>query len=112
MVLINAPIFSLVTNRSRVKNEDFISVIEEVVAGGVNLVQIREKDLPMDQLKNLYFKLADRINNNCLISVCKSRYKDKIIVLSAIDNLIKGGSGQGVQNMNIIYNFPESRGLI
>jgi N-acetyl-gamma-glutamylphosphate reductase len=26
--------------------------------------------------------------------------------------LIKGGSGQGVQNMNVIYNFPESRGLI
>jgi N-acetyl-gamma-glutamylphosphate reductase len=25
--------------------------------------------------------------------------------------LIKGGSGQAVQNMNIIYNFPESRGL-
>ena len=55
----------------------------------------------------------DVINsNNCLISVCKSKYKDKAIILSAIDNLIKGGSGQGVQNMNIIYNFPESRGLI
>jgi len=55
----------------------------------------------------------DVINtNNCLISVCKSKYKDKIIILSAIDNLIKGGSGQGVQNMNVIYNFPESRGLI
>ena len=49
--------------------------------------------------------------NNCLISVCKTKYKNKIIVLSAIDNLIKGGSGQGVQNMNIICNFPESRGL-
>ena len=54
MVLINAPIFSLVTNRSRVKNEDFISVIEEVVAGGVNLVQIREKDLSIDELQNIY----------------------------------------------------------
>ena len=55
----------------------------------------------------------DVINsNNCLISVCKSKYKDKVVILSAIDNLIKGGSGQGVQNMNIIYNFPESRGLI
>ena len=40
------------------------------------------------------------------------KYKDKIVILSAIDNLIKGGSGQGVQNMNIIFNFPESRGLI
>ena len=50
--------------------------------------------------------------NKCIISVCKSKYKEKIILLSVIDNLIKGGSGQGIQNMNIIYNFPESRGLI
>ena len=49
--------------------------------------------------------------NNCLISICKSKYKNKILVLSVIDNLIKGGSGQAIQNMNIIYNFPESRGL-
>ena len=55
----------------------------------------------------------DVINSNkCLISFCKSKYKDKAVILSAIDNLIKGGSGQGVQNMNIVYNFPESRGLI
>ena len=55
----------------------------------------------------------DVINsNNCLISICKTKYKDKIIILSAIDNLIKGGAGQGVQNMNIIYKFPESRGLL
>ena len=50
--------------------------------------------------------------NNCVISICKTRYKNKILVLSVIDNLIKGGSGQAIQNMNIIYNFPESRGLI
>ena len=49
--------------------------------------------------------------NNCVISICKTRYKNKILVLSVIDNLIKGGSGQAIQNMNIIYNFPESRGL-
>ena len=49
--------------------------------------------------------------NNCLISVCKSKYKNKIILLSAIDNLIKGGSGQAVQNMNIYFNFDEKEGL-
>ena len=35
--------------------------------------------------------------------VCKTKYKNKYIILSAIDNLIKGGSGQGVQNMNILF---------
>ena len=49
--------------------------------------------------------------NKCIISVCRSKYKDKIILLSAIDNLIKGGGGQAVQNMNIYYGFSISEGL-
>ena len=38
--------------------------------------------------------------------ICKSKYKNKIIILSAIDNLIKGGAGQAVQNLNMKFNFP------
>lgn len=54
----------------------------------------------------------DVINtNNCFISVCKTEYNNKIIILSAIDNLIKGGAGQAVQNLNIKYNFPFKMGL-
>ena len=54
----------------------------------------------------------DAINtNNCIISVCNSKYQDKLIILSVIDNLIKGGGGQAVQNMNIRYNFKEGEGL-
>ena len=54
----------------------------------------------------------DVINtNNCLISVCKSKFKSKGIILSAIDNLIKGGSGQAVQNFNLYYGFNETLGL-
>ena len=49
--------------------------------------------------------------NNCYLSVCKTRNKNKYIILSAIDNLIKGGAGQAIQNMNIKYNFAESLGL-
>ena len=49
--------------------------------------------------------------NNCNISVCKSKYKDKAVILSIIDNLIKGGAGQAVQNMNILKNFKEDQGL-
>ena len=59
-----------------------------------------------------FLSTNDVINtNNCLISVCKSKYKDKIILLSTIDNLIKGGGGQAVQNMNILYGFSEREGL-
>ena len=44
--------------------------------------------------------------NKCIISVCRSKYKNKLIILSAIDNLIKGGAGQAIQNLNIKFNFP------
>ncbi len=52
------------------------------------------------------------INSNfCEISVCKVRLKNKILILSAIDNLIKGAGGQAVQNMNLIFGFRENLGL-
>ena len=49
--------------------------------------------------------------NNCEISICDTRIKNKIVIFSAIDNLIKGASGQAIQNMNLIYKLPESLGL-
>ena len=53
------------------------------------------------------------INTNyCNISVCESRKKNKIIIISAIDNLIKGASGQAVQNMNVAFKMKESLGLL
>ena len=49
--------------------------------------------------------------NNCLISICNSKNKNKLIILSAIDNLIKGGGGQAVQSMNLYFGFKENEGL-
>ncbi len=49
--------------------------------------------------------------NNCEISICETRIKGKYIIFCAIDNLIKGASGQAIQNMNYLYNFPEHLGL-
>ncbi|MBI4707852.1 MAG: N-acetyl-gamma-glutamyl-phosphate reductase [Candidatus Omnitrophica bacterium] len=48
--------------------------------------------------------------NFCDIAVHDSG--DKIIVIGAIDNLLKGASGQAVQNMNIICGYPETAGLL
>ena len=54
----------------------------------------------------------DVINtNNIKISICKTKFKNRFIILSAIDNLIKGGAGQAVQNMNIKFNFKINEGL-
>ena len=61
---------------------------------------------------NSMISTNDVINtNNCEISVCKSKYKNKAIILSTIDNLIKGGAGQAIQNMNILKNLKEYEGL-
>ena len=62
---------------------------------------------------NSLISTNDVINtNNCIISVCESKKSNKIIILSAIDNLIKGGGGQAIQNLNLLYNFKKNRGLI
>ena len=61
---------------------------------------------------NSLISTNDVINtNNCYISVCKIKDKNKLIILSAIDNLIKGGAGQAVQNMNIKFGFNIKEGL-
>ncbi len=49
--------------------------------------------------------------NKCEISICETRIKNKLIILSAIDNLVKGAAGQAIQNMNLLYKFPENLGL-
>jgi N-acetyl-gamma-glutamyl-phosphate reductase len=49
--------------------------------------------------------------NFCRIAVHQPRGGDIVVVLSVIDNLVKGASGQAVQNMNIMFGFPETTGL-
>ena len=49
--------------------------------------------------------------NNCQISICETKIKGKIVIFSAIDNLVKGASGQAIQNMNVLFRLPEYLGL-
>ena len=61
---------------------------------------------------NTLISTNDVINtNNIHISVCETKFKNRLIILSAIDNLIKGGAGQAIQNMNIKFNFKIDEGL-
>ena len=87
---------------------------------GVNIKKL-EKTLNKEYSKSRFVKILkqntlistnDVINtNNCYLSICKTKYKNRVIILSAIDNLIKGGAGQAIQNMNLKFNFPENNGL-
>ena len=49
--------------------------------------------------------------NNCEISICETRVKNRFIIFTAIDNLVKGASGQAIQNMNLLFKYPEHLGL-
>ncbi|MFA6180210.1 MAG: N-acetyl-gamma-glutamyl-phosphate reductase, partial [Candidatus Methylopumilus sp.] len=52
-----------------------------------------------------------RGSNQCRIAVHRPQGGDTVVVLSVIDNLVKGAAGQAVQNMNIMFGLPESAGL-
>ena len=79
------------------------------------------KELKKFYLKNKFIKIkkvnepigtSNVINtNNCEISVCKTRDRSQLVIFSALDNLIKGASGQAVQNMNLVQGFKENLGL-
>lgn len=49
--------------------------------------------------------------NTCRIAVYRPQGADTVVVLSVIDNLVKGAAGQAVQNMNIMFGLPETAGL-
>lgn len=87
---------------------------------GYNVKKVK-KILSNYHLNNSFIKI-EKINksigtgdvigtNYCKISVCETRNKNKLVIFSVIDNLIKGASGQAIQNMNLIYNFKEKAGL-
>ena len=52
-----------------------------------------------------------RAANMCRIALHQPQGGDTVVVLSVIDNLVKGAAGQAVQNMNLMFGLDESLGL-
>jgi len=50
-------------------------------------------------------------NNTCLVHPVVDPRTNRLIVISCIDNLVKGAAGQAVQNMNLMFGLPEDEGL-
>lgn len=93
---------------------------------GIFVSSVITTDLSLDELKKLYHDfyqghpfavvtestvdLKQVVNTNkCLIGIEKEG--DKVVVHSAIDNLLKGASGQAVQNMNLMFGLEETMGV-
>ena len=53
-----------------------------------------------------------RGSNFCHIGVCESSKKDVVVIFSSLDNLIKGSSGQAIQNANLLFGLEENLGLL
>lgn len=50
-------------------------------------------------------------SNMCRLAIYRPQGSNQVVVTSVIDNLVKGASGQAVQNMNILFDLPEAAGL-
>jgi N-acetyl-gamma-glutamyl-phosphate reductase len=84
-----------------------------------------EKPISQDKLQKLYQEIYKNdpfirlVENPRVAVVAGTNYCDigvytqdkKVIVTSAIDNLVKGAAGQAVQNMNLMFNLPVTIGL-
>ncbi len=70
------------------------------------------RSAPFVKIKEEFPKLKDAAGTNfCFISFALSANCKELVVVSAIDNLIKGAAGGAIQNMNIMLGFKESLGL-
>ena len=49
--------------------------------------------------------------NVCRIAIHQPRNRNTLVILSVIDNLVKGAAGQAIQNMNLMFGLPETAGL-
>ena len=90
--------------------------ISSQVQSTLNIIEIEKlfnafyKDHPFVMLSQEPIHLKQVVNTNkCLIQLEKEG--DTLVVHSVIDNLVKGASGQAVQNMNLMFGLAETTGL-
>jgi N-acetyl-gamma-glutamyl-phosphate reductase len=75
--------------RARYAHEPFVTVLE---SGSASTHQVRG-------------------TNQCVMSVHAGRLPNELILVSVIDNLVKGASGQALQNANLMFGLPEVTNL-
>lgn len=86
-----------------IKNTKSIEVLTELFNAYYSnhpFVKISHKNIDLKQVVN---------TNKCLLYL--EKHNDQLMIVSVIDNLLKGASGQAVQNMNILFGLDETTGL-
>jgi N-acetyl-gamma-glutamyl-phosphate reductase len=102
------PIFSGLQSNIYIDHTDLkLKEIREVIHNfykGESFIKIKdEKPVKLSQVQG---------TNNVFINIFEDFEKKKILIISCIDNLIKGAAGQAIQNMNLMFGFKESESLI
>ena len=92
-------IFATLVVRTKADLESIQKMFEEYYADAP-FVHMTTKNLDLKQVVN---------TNKCLIHI--EKHGDKLLIVSCIDNLLKGASGQAVHNMNLLFNLDECTGL-
>lgn len=95
---IHATLYARIT-----REEDFQSLYERRFAGESFVDVLPAKSHPDTR--------SVRAANTCRIAIHRPQGGDTLVVLSVIDNLVKGAAGQAAQNMNLMFGFDECLGL-
>ena len=88
------------------------------IADAGSLLEIYRRRYAREQFVRLYKPgdvpdlAAVQRTNFCDIGLTYDAATGRAVVISAIDNLVKGAAGQAVQNMNLMLGFPETEGLL
>ena len=92
-------IFATLVVKTKVDLHEITRIYEEYYERD-SFVHIVDKNIDLKQVVN---------TNKCLIHL--EKHGDKLLIISCIDNLLKGASGQAVHNMNLMFNLEETVGL-
>ena len=92
-------IFATLVVKTKVDLHEITRIYEEYYERD-SFVHIVDKNIDLKQVVN---------TNKCLIDL--EKHGDKLLIISCIDNLLKGASGQAVHNMNLMFNLEETVGL-
>ncbi len=84
------------------KKREELEAIYKLFYAGKRFVRLREGTPSLSFVRGTNF---------CDIGISVEADSDRVVVVSAIDNLVKGGSGQAIQNMNVMFGLEEEAGL-
>ena len=92
-------IFATIVVKNKCSIEELTRIYEEYYAED-SFTHVVDKNIDLKQVVN---------TNKCLLHL--EKHGDKLLIISCIDNLLKGASGQAVHNMNLMFNLEETVGL-